>query len=168
MPEITVRVLSERDWELYKRVRLTALKESPEAFVADHETEAAYDEALWRKRMNRATRFLAEQGGEPVGILSTRPDDTIYENAVQAFGLWVTPPLRGMRVATGLMDAAQSHAASAGHNSLLYWVGTDNGRAVAFASSYGFRPTEYRRPMEIAGSSEDDEEELAMALALRP
>ena len=38
-----------------------------------------------------------------------------------------------------------------GLKQLVYWVGTDNGRAVAFASSFGFRPTDDRRPMRIRG-----------------
>ena len=48
---------------------------------------------------------------------------------------------------------------------LLYWVGSDNGRAVAFASGFGFRPTGLRRPMRVV-SEEDGEEEVAMILPL--
>ena len=44
------------------------------------------------------------------------------------------------------------------------WVSTDNGRAVAFASGLGFRPTDSRRPMR--GSNRDGEEEIAMILPL--
>ena len=47
----------------------------------------------------------------------------------------------------------------------MYWVGTDNGRAVAFASGMGFRPTDFRRPMRVA-SEVDGDEEVAMILAL--
>ena len=52
-----------------------------------------------------------------------------------------------------------------GHSHLVYWVGTENGRAVAFASGMGFRPTDYRRPMGVV-SEEDGEEEIAMVLPL--
>ena len=54
---------------------------------------------------------------------------------------------------------------SDGKRQLLYWVGTDNGRAVAFASGFGFRPTAERRPMRVV-SEDDGEEELAMTLPL--
>ena len=53
----------------------------------------------------------------------------------------------------------------AGKRQLHYWVGTDNGRAVAFASGFGFRPTAERRPMRVV-SEDDGEEELAMTLPL--
>jgi ribosomal protein S18 acetylase RimI-like enzyme len=41
-------------------------------------------------------------------------------------------------------------------------VSTDNGRAVGFYSSYGFRPAEERRPM----TNDDTIEEIAMTLPL--
>lgn len=166
MSEITVRALERSEWEKYKACRLTALKESPHAFAADYDTEAAYGEDLWQERMARSTRVIAEKGNESVGILSLRANDDIYENALEAFGLWVAPDERGAGVATSLMDFATSYAAGKGHGSMVYWVGTDNGRAVAFASSYGFRPTEYRRDPDL--TDDVDEEELAMVYALRP
>ena len=50
MSEISVRELTEDQWETYRRVRLAALEESPQAFVATYAEEQAYDEAFWRKR----------------------------------------------------------------------------------------------------------------------
>ena len=45
MSEITVRALTEDEWETYRTLRLEALRESPDAFVADYDTEAA--EPIW-------------------------------------------------------------------------------------------------------------------------
>ena len=44
-------------------------------------------------------------------------------------------------------------------------VGTDNFRAVAFASSFGFRPTGTRRPMQVTNGT-DGAEEILMVLPL--
>ena len=44
MSDITVRPLGVDDWEQYRSVRLVALQESPEAFVASHDEESAEDE----------------------------------------------------------------------------------------------------------------------------
>lgn len=166
MSEISIRVLGEDEWEQYKEFRLRALKESPEAFVADHATEAEYDEKFWRTRMRRSLRLLAERDSEPVGILSLRANTDLYENAAEIFGLFVPTELRGSGVAAGLVQAAARRAHENGHTQLVYWVGTDNGRAVAFASSYGFRPTGYRRPMAHQGGEDDGDQEAAMVLAL--
>ena len=106
MSEISIRVLGEDEWEQYKEFRLRALKESLEAFVADHATEAEYDEKFWRKRMRRSLRLLAERDSEPVGILSLRANTDLYENAAEIFGLFVPTELRGSGVAAGLVQAA--------------------------------------------------------------
>ena len=58
-----MRVLDEGDWAEYRDVRLAALKESPEAFVATYEEESALDEEAWRERMRRSRRLVAASGG---------------------------------------------------------------------------------------------------------
>ena len=165
MSDITVRALGVDDWEQYRSVRLVALQESPEAFVASHDDEAAEGEPFWRARMERSTRLLAERDGQPIGIASVGAAGEDQPEAAQLFGLWVRPEARGTGVATELVRAGASAAATAGKRQLLYWVGTDNGRAVAFASGFGFRPTAQRRPMRVV-SEDDGEEELAMTLPL--
>ncbi len=166
MSEITVRALTEDEWEQYRSVRLSALKESPEAFVATFEKESEYDEDLWRARMTRSERLLAEADGKAVGVasLGTVEGDSGVELG-ELFGLWVAPGWRGHGVAASLVKAGAEHARNRGFGHVAYWVGTDNGRAVAFASSFGFRPTDSRRPMRVR-SEEDGEEEIAMILPL--
>ncbi|MER7073384.1 GNAT family N-acetyltransferase [Terrabacter sp. NPDC000476] len=165
MTDITVRPLGEDDWEDYRSVRLAALRESPEAFAASVEEEESFDESLWRERMQRSARLVAEREGEAVGVVSVGVARASEGVAGELFGLWVRPEARGSGVATRLVTDSASLAAERGHSHLVYWVGTENGRAVAFASGMGFRPTDYRRPMGVV-SEEDGEEEVAMVLPL--
>ncbi|MGG5259164.1 N-acetyltransferase family protein [Phycicoccus avicenniae] len=165
MSDITVRPLDVEEWERFRAVRLTALAESPEAFVASHAEEEAEPEDFWRARMQRSTRLLAERDGEAVGIASVGEVGEDKPEAAQLFGLWVRPEARGSGVAAALVRAGAHVAAEQGRTQLYYWVGTDNGRAVAFASSFGFRPTGSRRPMRVV-SEDDGEEEVAMTLPL--
>lgn len=166
MSEITVRALTEDDWELYRSVRLAALEESPEAFAATHAEESQFDEELWRTRMNRSRRLLAEVDGSPVGVASLGHVDAENASVAELFGLWVRPSSRGSGVATKLVQAGADNARKQGQSHLAYWVGTENGRAVAFASGFGFRPTDSRRPMRVV-SDDDGDEEIAMVLPLR-
>ena len=106
MSEITIRTLAEDEWEQYRDMRLRALRESPDAFVADVETEEQYDEQLWRDRMNRSTRLLIRKGSESVGIASLRMDEALFDDAAELFSLWVTPELRGEGMAAKLVVAA--------------------------------------------------------------
>lgn len=165
MSEITVRALTEDEWETYRSLRLEALQESPDAFVADHAAESAEPEDFWRARMSRSDRLVAEADGDRVGVVSIgAADEGHADTAGQLFGLWVRPEWRGRSVAATLVRQSAKIAESKGLTQLFYWVGSDNGRAVAFASSFGFRPTDDRRPMRVTGG--DGEEEIALVLAL--
>jgi GNAT superfamily N-acetyltransferase len=170
MSEITVRALGVDEWEQYKTVRLDALQDSPDAFVASLDEEKGYDEDFWRLRMERSQRLLAEVDGRTVGVASVGQSkaDGEEENprVAELFGLWVAPDARGTGVATRLVQAGADTARSQGRSHLAYWVGSDNGRAVAFASGFGFRPTDFRRPMRVRGGDDDGEEEIAMILPL--
>ncbi|MBM6547142.1 GNAT family N-acetyltransferase [Janibacter sp. YIM B02568] len=164
MSEITVRALTEDEWETFREVRLAALAESPEAFVASHAEEEAEPEQYWRDRMRRSHRLVAEVDGERVGVVSIggAPEES-SPDVGQLFGLWVAPDWRGRSVAASLVQEAAAYGRGQGLSRLFYWVGTDNARGVAFASSFGFRPTDRRRPMRVQG---DSEEEIALVLAL--
>lgn len=164
MSDITVRALSEEEWDEFRSVRLAALQESPEAFVANYDEEAEYEEDFWRLRMRRSQRLLAERDGEAVGVVSVGEVDG-EDSISELFGLWVTPALRGKGVASKLVRAGAEHARKGGSTHLNYWVGTDNGRAVAFASGFGFRPTDERRPVRVE-NEEDGDEEICMILSL--
>lgn len=171
MTDVTVRPLEEEDWQEFRTIRLAALTDSPDAFVASLEEEQGYDEALWRERMRRSTRLVAvrdnDDGSEQrqhLGVVSLGQGKDEEGQVAEIFGLWVSPEARGTGVATKLVEAGAQRARKDGRTHVAYWVGTDNGRAVAFASGIGFRPTDFRRPMRVA--SEDGEEEIAMVLAL--
>lgn len=167
MTEITVRALTEDEWETYRALRLEALQESPEAFVADHDTEAAESEDFWRDRMGRSVRLVAESEGDQVGVVSLgSAAETGSDNGGQLFGLWVRPDWRGRSVAANLVRQGARIAEDKGLGQLFYWVGSDNGRAVAFASSFGFRPSDERRPMRVTKEGGEQEQEIALVMAL--
>lgn len=163
MGEIEVAVLSEDDWGRYRAIRLTALQESPHAFAATHEQESGYDEDFWRVRMRRSRRLVAGGPDGDVGVVSLGQSEGAPGTG-ELFGLWVSPPARGTGVATALVQAAAEQAHTDGRSHLAYWVGTDNARAVGFASGFGFRPGEHRRQMR--GPGHEDEQEIVMVLAL--
>ncbi|GAB3072326.1 MULTISPECIES: GNAT family N-acetyltransferase [unclassified Phycicoccus] len=165
MSEISVRRLGEDEWEQYKTARLSALEESPEAFAASLDEERGYDEDFWRTRLRRSQRLLAEVEGQTVGVVSVGQAQEGNDRVAELFGLWVTPAARGTGVATQLVQAGADEARAQGRSHLAYWVGSDNGRAVAFASGAGFRPTDSRRPMRVQ-QGEDEEDEVAMVLPL--
>ena len=169
MTDVTVRALGEDDWNAFKAIRLAALVDSPDAFAASLEEEQGYPEDFWRLRLRRSVRLLAEETASDsdttrLGVVSLGEGKDEDGRVAEIFGLWVAPAARGTGVATKLVEASAERARQDGRSHVSYWVGTDIGRAVAFASGIGFRPTDFRRPMRVA--SDDGEEEIAMVLPL--
>jgi GNAT superfamily N-acetyltransferase len=164
MTGITVRVLDEDDWPAYRSIRLAALQESPAAFLSTYDEESQHDEAIWRAAMLRARRLLAERDGAPQGVASVSPsqDD---EEAADVFGLWVAPEARNTGISWRLVEVAAERATDAGRTHLNYWVSTENGRAIAFATNFGFRVTSQRRTARVP-SEEFGDQEICLALPL--
>lgn len=165
MAEVTVRALSEDEWPTYKKLRLESLQSDPDAFVARATEEEGYDDERWRSRIRRSRRLVATRESADIGVASigeARSEESAEEGVAELFGMWVRPEARGTGVAWALVSAAADHARQMGHQHLQLWVWSDNGRAIGFYSSFGFRPTDERRPM----TNHPEVEEVAMALPL--
>lgn len=164
MSDISIRVLQEDDWHSYREVRLAALRESPEAFLATYAEEAEQPEQYWRNCVVQAHRLLALRDGEPVGVASVE----MIEGAPQSanfYDLWVTPEARNTGVASRLVQIAIDQAIQDGCTNLYYWVSTENGRAIGFAINAGFRLTSERRTSRIE-NREFGDQEIALVLSL--
>lgn len=164
MVEIDVRVLTPEDWQEYREVRLAALKDSPEAFVATYADEEGQPEQYWRRCMAQADRLLASRDRSALGVVSVRPRPE-PEHAADLCDLWVTPTARTTGVAWSLTQAAAAQAVKNGCTQLYYWVSTENGRAIAFASNVGFRITSERRTIQT-DNTEFGDQEIALMLSL--
>jgi RimJ/RimL family protein N-acetyltransferase len=165
--DLKIRVLDQGEWKLYREVRLAALEDAPEAFVARFEDEASRGEEFWQERMSRAIRIVAERGDEPVGLVGLGLHDDGDPETGEVLGLWTAPTVRGQHVARGLVSTAARKATQDGFRLLYFWAVSDNATAVGFASSFGFRPTSKRRPVRVAdGAAEKIADEVAMVLPL--
>lgn len=164
MSDIVVRVLTEDQWSEYRSIRLAALKEAPGAYTSSYQDEIDHDERQWRACMLRARRLLAEREGSPAGVASVGPSRA-DDFTADVFGLWVEPSSRNTGVAWRLVEAAEQQALENGWIHLDYWVGTQNGRAIGFATNCGFRVTSRRRAARVP-SEEFGDEEIALTLPL--
>lgn len=165
MESVTVRVLGVDQWREYRALRLAALKDSPNAFSSSLDEELTHDEQQWRACMVRAHRLQAERDGVPVGVVSVGPTAD-EEGSADVFGLWVDSAVRNTGVAWRLVEAACDQALTSGWGHLYYWVGTQNGRAIGFASNFGFRPTSHRRTARTPCVDCGEHQEIAMVLSL--
>ncbi|NLE77099.1 MAG: GNAT family N-acetyltransferase [Chloroflexi bacterium] len=138
-----VRRLRIGEAELYRQVRLAALRESPAAFSTTYESARQRSLESWREQADstaqgrdRAT-FIAFCGEAPIGLAAlyrTAADPNVGE----LLQVWVSPPHRGRGVALALTDALLQWARASGFRTALAAVAQGNSRALRLYRRCGF------------------------------
>ena len=130
---------------LYREVRLSALKESPEAFTTTHESAAKRSSESWQAQAdgtatgaNRAT-FLAFADGAPIGIAALYRDEGKEEGEI--LQVWISPELRGTGIAAELVEAVIDWGRSQRITRIRAGITEGNSRALRFYSKMGFTPS---------------------------
>jgi GNAT superfamily N-acetyltransferase len=122
-----VRRLVPDDWDLFRRLRLAALREAPYAFGSTYEAEVGLGEESWRQRLADRTRFVAEVDGEPVGIVSG--GDSGKDGAAAVTTMWVAPGFRRQGVGDLLVQSVLEWARADGYTRVVLWVTEGNAQA---------------------------------------
>src|SRR3974390_128994 len=69
---LDIKLLTPDDWHKLRKVRLSALSESPQVFLSTYEQEEEYDESKWRGEFIRGDWYIGiarvESADEPVSI----------------------------------------------------------------------------------------------------
>lgn len=99
---VTVRSVDADDWELWRSVRLRALRDAPTAFGSTYDHELAMREEDFRARLQPGSpAVLALAGSEPVGMGAGYQD---VEGWLHVVAMWVDPAWRGRRLAERILD----------------------------------------------------------------
>jgi RimJ/RimL family protein N-acetyltransferase len=142
---ISVRRIQIGEGELFKRMRLASLRESPSAFVSTYESARRRSPESWSEQAdstsqgsNRST-FFAFSGGSPIGIaaLYRNGEGTDIGDLLQ---VWVYPEYRGQGVAIDIMDVVFQWAGENGFRTVVATITKGNARAQRFYQNYGFKP----------------------------
>ena len=148
MAAIEVRTLTSDDWQLSRDLRLTALRDSPGAFLSTAAREEAYDETLWRSRT--PTTAVAFRDRDAVGIVGWyRPDPAVQR--LDLVSMWVRADARGSAAATRLVEHVIAVAGT--ELELVLGVMADNVRARALYERMGFVTVSDADPDGIATGS---------------
>jgi GNAT superfamily N-acetyltransferase len=124
---VDVRLLGPNDWQLFRNVRLAALKESPFAFGSTYESEVGAPEASWRRRVADRARYVAEVDGEIAGTVSGGEAGT--EGTAAITSMWVDPRFRRQGVGDLLVQEVLDWARSNGYQEVVLWVVEGNVQA---------------------------------------
>lgn len=138
MINLQIEPLREKDWELWKKIRLEALQTHPEAFGSSFEEEAIYTELEWKKTFKSSVIFGAFLDNQLVavsGFYIFQPLKMRHKGAL--FGMYVKPEARGKGIADALIKKIISHA----HSSVIQLycsVVTSNKTALKLYQKHGF------------------------------
>jgi ribosomal protein S18 acetylase RimI-like enzyme len=167
-PGLVIRPLAANDAAAFRTLRITALRESPDAFTASIEEEAALsdDEMAARAVPEAPGVFLgAFAGGELVGmagyIANARPK-TRHKGVMVA--VYVAPQWRAEKLGRRLVEAVIGHARSVGATLLHCTVRADNVPARRLYLSLGFVPYGLERDAVLVDGRYVDDELLALDL----
>lgn len=139
MGETSIRRLTEEDVDIFRAMRLEALRIEPAAYAstaADWEKLSA-DE--WRARMIPNNVFAAFWNGAPVGIMGlVRQGSSKMAHRATLIMVYVRAEARGTGIARTLLETVKSFAADNGIRQIELAVSAENTVAVSFYKRAGF------------------------------
>jgi GNAT superfamily N-acetyltransferase len=132
---VTIRRAEAEDWQGLRDLRLRALADSPDAFLATLEEAKARSDEEWRNWGQDGAIFVAEPLDGMAGGFVTDEGD------VMLWGMWVTPERRGSGLAEALARAVIAWARGEGAPRVVLWVVIGNAPAERFYERLGFVAT---------------------------
>jgi ribosomal protein S18 acetylase RimI-like enzyme len=134
---ITIRQVVADDWQVWRQLRLDALRDAPGAFrtkLAEWQGDGDL-EPRWRDRL-RAVPFnvIAELDQTPAGMVSAVQDG----DDVELVSMWVAPFARGCRVGDALVEAVLGWEVIERTNRVVLCVMEGNDHAASLYRRHGF------------------------------
>ena len=145
MTDVVIRRATLEDAPLLRRVRLRALATDPASFGSTYAREAAYSDDVWREWAaggsagDESAMLLALRGGEPVGLVTGRRDDT-DRHVFHVFAMWVAPEARRTGVGRRLLDEIERWMTSSGGTLAKLSVTNEAAAARRLYESAGYEP----------------------------
>jgi GNAT superfamily N-acetyltransferase len=142
---MSVRALREEEWELFRDLRLLALRDAPDAFRETYETERGRPASDWSALVSNtaghagAELLIAEHHGRAVGVAFCRIREDGETLGIGA--MWVVPDMRRCGIGRGLVAAALSWGRKRGARSADLWITEGNVAADRLFRDAGFEPT---------------------------
>lgn len=140
---ISIRRIRIGESSLYRDLRLQALKEDPYAFSATYDSALERTEEMWRAQADKSAvgstqaTFIVFYDEDPIG-LSAVYQDSLIEEVMEIFQVWVSASARGKGLGKRLMDTVFEWANQNGYKRIIATISNTNQRALGFYSKCGF------------------------------
>ena len=143
----TIRRIQTGETDLYKQIRLMALKDAPYAFGSTYDSAKQRSDESWREQVERSAlgsdraTFIAFSDTVPIGIAALYRDKE-NDDTGELLQVWVRPEFRGTPVIWDLMDTIFQWASENNFGEVIAGVTKENTRALKFYAKYGFSTME--------------------------
>lgn len=142
---ITCRRAVPEDAQLFRSIRLQALKDSPEAFGSTYTSAIEREQKSWQKQLDstvtgrlRNTQF-AFSHDECVGLAALYREEAVTHGDI--IMMWVSPRHRGSDAGSLLVSRLLDWAREVDLETVYLNVTGSNDRAIHFYKKCGFSPT---------------------------
>lgn len=106
-----IKILTPEDWQQYKLLRLEALKNAPECFLASYEEEASWPDVNFQNVCAKSTIFVVLMNCSLVSCAGFDCVSTVKANhRGMIWGMYTKPEYRGQGMASALMQAIFNYA----------------------------------------------------------
>jgi len=144
MPHIKLLVPDE--WRVLRDMRLEALSESPNSFLATYEKEETFGELQWRAEFGRGDWTISIEDDERAAIVGCTRETGAPDHERYLEYLWVAPQWRNKGVARTLVTAVLVRLRRSGVRTAYLWVMDGNDAAVRLYKSVGFVSSNRQQP----------------------
>ena len=153
---LKVREFRIEEWPLYRELRFSSLKESPDAFGRTLQEEQARPTEFWKDRMSEGVQsegslpLIAELDSTPCGLVWARLKSTDPQE-VNVYQMWVHPDYRGKGIAQAFMKHIIEWARRIGATQIVLGATCGDTPANRLYKGLGFKS--YRAPEKIRPDS---------------
>jgi len=139
MSDDVIRLLTAEDGEVFRQIRLEALRSEPSAFASRVEDWEKLSSDEWRRRLTETPVFVAFRDDEPVAIMGLmRQRSSKMAHRATIIMVYVRMTLRGAGIAANLLEAVTDHAREIEVRQLELAVTAENPAAYRFYEREGF------------------------------
>jgi|SRR5579863_2108915 len=142
-----IKRLDRDEWETLRDIRLTALAESPGAFLHTYDEEKQFGEARWQAEFDRGSWHICEDAGQPIGLIGIAPEPQIPSDECYLEYIWVSPGHRRWGTASDLVTYAIELLRDARCELAYLWILDGNDKAMGLYKKLGFVSTNERQEL---------------------
>jgi ribosomal protein S18 acetylase RimI-like enzyme len=155
-----IKLLGPDEWPELRDIRLSALKEAPDAFLASYAEEREYDESRWRAEFARCDWHIGFENDRAIGLLGCTRQIDLPDPGPYLEYLWVSPDARRRGMAFKLLSHVVDGLRRSGVQTAYLWVLDGNEAAVRVYQRVGFVSSNHSQPLATRPGRREEKMQL--------